>query len=63
MKELIGKRIEELKEQHTKIEAEIQQAQGYLQQKVAEINGIKRAIMEFEKLLTPETQKKDGNDT
>jgi predicted nucleic acid-binding Zn-ribbon protein len=51
MKQIINQRIEQLKEKHASIEAEIQHAQQFVQEKVAEINGVKGAIIELEHLL------------
>lgn len=51
MKKLIEQRIEHLKDKHASIEAEIQYSQKIVQEKVAEINGVKGAIMELESLL------------
>jgi chromosome segregation ATPase len=56
MQQFIEQRIAQLKKKHSSIESEMKLAQQFLQEKVAEINGVKGALMELEGLIKSLTE-------
>jgi len=51
MKEAIEKRVQELKQRRAQLDGEMKNAQNFLNQATAEINGLSGAIIELESLL------------